>query len=240
MHFIYVTLPAALFPGLVLLVWFRNSDKFPEPWPVVFRTFALGVFSVIPIMVAGSFLKPWLGAVPDTALAHAGYTAFVLAALPEECFKFLVLVLYSARHMEFDEPMDGIVYGVAVSLGFASLENILYVSKGGLSVALLRAVTSVPGHAMMGAVMGYFVGLCLVKPGRRFALLTAALVFPMIIHGMYDFPLMWMAEMNHRGQGAQANALAGMMFLAVVVFMWSLAMVYKKRLRRLQGLTQKA
>lgn len=235
MHFAYVTLPAAIFPGLVLLVWFRNSDKFPEPWPVVFRTFILGVFSVIPIMVVGSFLKPWLQYVPDTALAHAGFTAFVLAALPEESFKFLVLILYSTRHMEFDEPMDGIVYGVAVSLGFATLENILYVSKGGLSVALLRALTSVPGHAMMGAVMGYYVGLCLLKPDRRFALLSSALIFPMIIHGLYDFPLMWMGEMSHRGQGTQSHGLAGLMFLAVVVFMWSLAMVYKKRLRRLQG-----
>lgn len=234
MHFINVTLPAALLPGLLLLVWFRNSDRFPEPWSVVLRTFFLGFVIVFPILMAGSLLKPMIRFVPDYPWAHAGYTAFVLAAFPEECFKFLVLMLYSARHMEFDEPMDGIVYGVTVSLGFASFENILYVSKGGLSVAILRALTSVPAHAMMGAVMGYYVGLCWVKPRQSRILLVSALLFPIMLHGLYDFPLMWMSEMNHRGDGSSYNSLAMLMFLAVIALLWTLAIIYKRRLRRLQ------
>ena len=78
--------------------------------------------------------------------------------IPEETFKYLVLTRYSARHRAFDEPMDGIVYGAVASLGFAALENLLYVGSGDLGTAVARAATAVPGHAFTGAIMGYYVG----------------------------------------------------------------------------------
>ena len=75
--------------------------------------------------------------------------AFFGASIPEESFKYLVLTRYAMRRSSFDEPMDGLVYGVAASLGFATFENILYVSGGGLGVAVLRALTAVPLHATL-------------------------------------------------------------------------------------------
>jgi RsiW-degrading membrane proteinase PrsW (M82 family) len=90
--------------------------------------------------------------------------AFLSAAVPEEFFKWLIVVLYCARHKEFDEPMDGLVYGAVASLGFATFENVVYVwvsevsTQAGLQVALARGLTAVPMHASLGAIMGYFVG----------------------------------------------------------------------------------
>ena len=80
------------------------------------------------------------------------------AAIPEELFKFLVLRWYVWRKPHFDEPLDGVVYGATASLGFATLENILYVGSHGLEMAVLRALTAVPGHAFTGVVMGAFLG----------------------------------------------------------------------------------
>lgn len=234
MNFLSFTLPAALLPGLLLLVWFRNSDRFPEPWPVVIRTFFLGAASVVPILIVGEILKAGMGLIPAQPWAQSAYMAFMLAAIPEESFKYLILVFYCMRHMEFDEPMDGIVYGVTVSLGFASLENILYVSQGGMGVAVMRALTSVPGHAMMGAVMGYYAGLCLKKPGQRMGLLVLAWLCPVILHGLYDFPLMLISALNKLDTSSGQAGRPTLMFICVIVFMWILALRYKNRLRKLQ------
>ncbi len=105
--------------------------------------------------------------------------------------KFAVLYFFCFKHSEFDEPMDGFVYGAAASLGFAALENVLYVADSGLGTALLRALTAVPSHAMVGAVMGYFLALSRFRPDRKRLFFTLALIVPIALHGLYDFPLMF-------------------------------------------------
>lgn len=86
--------------------------------------------------------------------------------------------------------MDGIVYGATASLGFATLENVLYVSDGGLHVAILRAFLAVPGHAFLGAIMGYYVSRAKFTGGDRRPLLVRALAIPILLHGLYDTPLL--------------------------------------------------
>src|SRR5262249_31700853 len=86
---------------------------------------------------------------------------------------------------------DGIVYGAVASLGFATYENFLYVSDYGIGVAIRRAIMSVPGHAFMGAVMGYFAGQWKFGPANhRGRNLILAYVAPVALHWLYDFPLM--------------------------------------------------
>jgi RsiW-degrading membrane proteinase PrsW (M82 family) len=110
----------------------------------------------------------------------------VLAAIPEECFKFLVLRGYSSRRPSFDEPMDGVVYGAAASLGFATFENIIYVHAGGFWTALVRAFSAVPAHACDGALMGYCVGQARFNPERKRASWLGLFV-AIIFHGFYDY-----------------------------------------------------
>ncbi len=191
---ILFTVIMAVLPSILLLRWFRNSDKFPEPWPVIRRVFWRGVWIVAPVLMIAGFLEQFQ---PNAdVLSSALYEAFALAAIPEELCKYLVLVFFCLRLKEFDEPMDGLVYGVTVSLGFATLENILYVMDGGLSVALMRAFTSVPVHAMMGAIMGYFIAMTLIKPEQCVRYYILALLIPMALHGLYDFPLMYFASLG--------------------------------------------
>ncbi len=160
--------------------------------------------------------------------------AFLCAAIPEEFFKFLVLSRYASRHKEFNEPMDGIVYGVAASLGFATLENILYVGSGGIGVTVLRALTAVPGHAFTGAVMGYYVGRARFAGPERVGLYGLALLVPMLLHGTYDFPLLIVSRFKKTMPGAEvpnAAALLGLLTAATLGYEYRLAMRLVRRLR---------
>ena len=192
----FVLLAAAtIYPAIAILAWVRNRDHLPEPKDVVLKTAVLGGLTTIPILIVGTILSLVLGisfeeAQPTLRTALLG--AFVIASLNEESFKFLVLRGYSARHDEFNEPFDGIVYGVAASLGFAIVENVMYVfsgwSEGGLTggfiVAGLRALTAIPGHAACGVILGACIGIGRFTPGRGWMVLgfVAAVCF----HGAYD------------------------------------------------------
>jgi len=176
-------------PSLLLLWYFHSRDAYPEPASVVWRTFGLGVLSAIPVLMFALPMGTFLEGIDDPFLAGV-YEAFVLASIPEEVCKLAVILWYARRHSAFDEPMDGLVYGVAASLGFATLENVLYVAQGGLGVAMMRAVTSIPGHATFGAIMGYYVGRAHFSRGRARPLLIKALLIPILLHGVYDAPLM--------------------------------------------------
>ena len=154
----YLTAISAIVPSFLLLWYFHSRDVYPEPPRVIWTTFGLGLLTIIPTLALALPVAVLLENRAAEAPYFLGFSkAFVAAAMPENFFKFMVLLLYCARHNEFDEPMDGIVYGVAASLGFATLENVLYVAKGGLSLAITRALTAVPGHAFLGAIMGYYV-----------------------------------------------------------------------------------
>lgn len=187
------TIGAAIIPSFLLLLFFLKRDLNPEPIKTVLITFFLGVLAIFPVLAFCLPVEKYLfnpKQLADPRMAGLAL-AFLFAAIPEELIKFSVLRGYAARKKEFDEPMDGIVYGVTASLGFATLENIMYTFSGGLSVAMLRAVTAVPAHAFMGAVMGYYVGqMKFNKKRSTLWMFSLSLFWPIMIHGLYDFPLM--------------------------------------------------
>ena len=180
---------AALLPSLLLVMFFHRSDQFPEPPGVLWRTFGLGILIVFPVL-AIAFPLDSLANTIEHPLFYGFASAFLGAAIPEELCKFMVLYFYAARHMEFDEPMDGLVYGATASLGFATLENVLYVSEGGFGVALIRAVMAVPSHGFLGVIMGYYVARAKFEPERAKHFLVRALVVPIVLHGLYNTPLL--------------------------------------------------
>lgn len=239
-----ITLGAAILPSALLMWYFHSRDTYPEPPRVIWATFGLGVLTVIPVLIVAIPMMIIAKGIPNIHGAALA-TAFLGAAIPEEFFKFTVLRFYCARHKEFNEPMDGIVYGVAGSLGFATLENVLYVAQGGLQVAIMRALTAVPGHAFLGAIMGYFVGRAWFEPQRRGPLLCAALAVPILLHGLYDYPIMalqsqllaWGGEVPSGGE----TLVLGLVLLTLAVFIvetvW--AILAARRLRKLQGPTRR-
>lgn len=208
----------AVTPSLLLLWFFHARDHHPEPRSVLLATFFLGVVIVIPVLAIAAPFERFGAAIGDPYLRGV-YRAFAVAAIPEELCKLAVVWFYCARHKAFDEPMDGLVYGAIASLGFATLENLLYVAQGGTSVALLRAFTAVPSHAFWGVIMGYYVGQARFgPPERRARRLWAAFVVPMLLHGLYDAPVLALKQASELA----AKTRAAIPDLAVAVLVLSL------------------
>lgn len=188
-----IFLAGAILPVAILLVWTVRRDRLPEPPRVVLATFALGALTTIPILIVNVLLVLLLGfpEEPDS-LASSLVIAFISAAYVEELFKFAVIAGYAARHDAFDEPYDGIVYGVAASLGFAMVENVLYVfqSEDFVSRAItaaMRAVLSIPLHANCGALIGLGIGIARGKRGvARSGWILGGLVGAIVLHGTYN------------------------------------------------------
>jgi protease PrsW len=179
----------AISPGLAIAFYVFYRDKHErEPLRLLLGCFLLGALSAIPVLgtswATGGFA--WTDRPGETA---AFLNAFVYAGFIEEFWKFAVLMLFAYPKREFDEPYDGIVYAVMVSMGFATLENILYVMQGGQSLGILRAFTAVPAHAAFGVLMGYFVGLAKFR-GNSSALKLAGFASAWLLHGLYDWCLM--------------------------------------------------
>jgi RsiW-degrading membrane proteinase PrsW (M82 family) len=112
--------------------------------------------------------------------------AFFVVGFTEELSKYLIVRYYAQTHKEFNEPFDGIVYAVMVSMGFAATENLFYVLEGGMATALLRAFTAIPAHATFGILMGYFMGKAKFS-NNKIILNLMGLLLAIIFHGTYDF-----------------------------------------------------
>jgi len=115
--------------------------------------------------------------------------AFVVVGCTEEGCKYFMLRTYAYRKKEFDEPFDGITYSVMVAMGFATLENIMYVSQFGYGNAFLRMFTAIPAHASFGIIMGYYTGLAKFNDNSK-RLLFQGWLYAALLHGAYDFSLM--------------------------------------------------
>lgn len=184
----------ALAPALALALYIYWKDKHEkEPVGVLVMCFIFGVLICIPagIWNSGAFeiFKFDLDA-NDNGMLISFFMAFFVVGLGEELLKYLVVILYAFRKPSFNEPFDGIVYAVMVSLGFAALENIFYVMEGGMGVAIMRMFTAVPMHAAFAVVMGYYVGLSKFYRGsRRTEKSVKGLLYAIFLHGSYDFVL---------------------------------------------------
>jgi RsiW-degrading membrane proteinase PrsW (M82 family) len=188
----YVAIPIilAIVPAL-LLVWYyyRQDKQKPEPKSLITKTFLLGIVATLPVIIIELLVTSLQGFFSWFPLLYYFFKAFIVAALCEEAFKLLIVKKYVYNNIHFDEIMDGIVYTIVASLGFACMENILYVIGGGLSVAILRAFTAVPMHAVASGMMGYYVGKAKFADGKdqERSFLYKGLWIAIVIHGLYDF-----------------------------------------------------
>jgi RsiW-degrading membrane proteinase PrsW (M82 family) len=189
---------SGVLPSLLLLWFFYSWDVNPAPGKVIWVTFALGIAIVAPVLALELTVFADFS-IPNPYLAGL-VKAFWGAALPEELLKFLVVAGYCMRHKAFDERMDGMVYGAVASLGFAAMENILYVTGADIALAVSRAATAVPCHAFLGAIMGFYIGQARFDSKSRGRYLAIGLGLAIVLHGLYDFPLLAIRELNLGGQ----------------------------------------
>jgi protease PrsW len=184
-------LVVAIAPAVALFLFFYLRDKYRrEPIGVMLVTFILGAASLAPAAITSLSLQKltgWRSSTPN--LLHAFLGAMVIVGLVEEGAKFLVVRFYAYHRPEFDEPYDGIMYSVTAALGFATLENILYVSSNGAGTGVMRALLAMPSHAFDGVLMGYFLGEAKFARNDRVGNWLSALGFGLAVvaHGLYDF-----------------------------------------------------
>ena len=182
------TLLITIVPSILILLYFFLSDKFKEPKGSIALVFFLGICICLPAGYINSFMENNFKDIFSERLLFS----FLGPAWCEELLKFIILYYVVLKRSEFNEPMDGIVYGVAVSLGFATLENYEYVfifaEKWEIepyTMAILRSYSAVPMHGLLGCVMGFYFGMYSFTANKKYLILC--LLIPFIIHGLYNF-----------------------------------------------------
>ena len=196
---IFILLFISVFPVFLIGKYIYSKDKNKEPKSLLFLLVingAISCFLTIGITNILALFFPILLVENTKELNYYELFLYVFLgiALIEEFSKWIMLYFTSFKNKYFDEVYDMIVYSVFVALGFALYENIFYVLNGGVVIGLLRAVTSIPGHACDGVTMGYFLSMAKLsvlksnKIGFIKNILLSVLI-PTILHGIYDYCL---------------------------------------------------
>ncbi|HLS90036.1 MAG TPA: PrsW family glutamic-type intramembrane protease [Limnochordia bacterium] len=179
---------ASFVPGLLWVWFFYRQDRYDkEPVYLVIITFVAGMLAVFPALMIELPFKAHL--TQPTHLLVRFLVALLVVGLGEESLKLLAVVVTAFRHRAFNEPVDGIIYAVSASLGFAALENLLYVLTFGFEVAPVRAVIATLAHASFGGVAGLYLGLAHRSPRVGWKLALTGLGIAALLHGVYDFLL---------------------------------------------------
>ncbi len=178
----------ALAPVLAIIIYIYIKDKYEkEPRRLLFYNFLFGAIVSIIITTVLYFVFNIILPLPDKySIFQQFIKAFFVVGLTEEFSKYIIVKYYAQPKSEFNEPFDGIIYAVMVSMGFAATENITYVFQGGVQTALLRAFTAVPAHATFAILMGYYMGKAKFS-NNRIVLNLTGLLLAILFHGAYDF-----------------------------------------------------
>ena len=173
----------AILPPLLIAYYIYQKDKYDkEPKRLIIKSFMLGCLGIIPAL----FLEIICN---QSLFSNLFLYVFFGIALIEEGVKFFFLKKYMYNEVEFNEPMDGIVYAVMISLGFATVENISYVLNNQdqeINVAIIRMFTAIPLHAVCGVILGYFVGLAKFSENENF-LFFKGLFLATLVHTLYNY-----------------------------------------------------
>jgi len=206
---------ATILPPILLGIIIWKSDKFPEPGKFLVASFLLGVSIIFPldlfIKISEDHIAPLLGIDLDTITtwnegaykeddavypaAARTFMSFFRAAFLEEGIKFALLLFFCVRLSDLNEPIDAIVYGAAIGLGYAAIENLGYLQSGNfenawtLSMVKVRYIPLVM-HLGFGVLMGWLLSLNLFEeksPFKRRVMLILSLAVPVVLHGSYNY-----------------------------------------------------
>jgi len=191
---------AAIAPALLVLWLVVAADSRPEPPRMVWTAFILGASSIFALRYILAFVQPHL-AVPHDPWLALDENALLLVGMPEESLKIFIIAAIAFRSRAFDEPMDGVVYGAAVGLGFAANENLRYLTHTHEweTLAVVRGLLTVPFHAALGVIAGSYIasarfggalGAHRRGPWVYARLILLAWLIPVVLHTLYDIPLL--------------------------------------------------
>lgn len=186
MNFISL-LALALAPGVAIAIYIYLKDKHErEPLSLLLISFLYGVLSTA-VTLFISFPLDFIFTINEQNVVHQFGNAFFKVALVEEFSKFIFIRFILYYNKNFNEPFDGIVYACMVGMGFATLENIIYVFQYGAPTGFIRIFTAVPAHATFAVLMGYFLGKAKFTHRKELYYSFLALLIPTAFHGAYDY-----------------------------------------------------
>lgn len=219
-----VLLAMAIAPGIAISLYFFFRDQYNrEPRKHLLISFTLGLLSAV---IAGSTEYLLFSIFPmdhKVNIFDTLISAFLFVGFVEEWSKYIMVRSYALPKPEFDEPLDGIIYSVMVSMGFATLENIVYVMDHGMKTAIFRMFLSVPAHACFAVIMGYHLGKAKFAGSKRFFFILNALFWSSFWHGSYDFFLFLQGNLS-----LSRYIPNGLLFLgAIVSFIWAIRLSKK-------------
>jgi RsiW-degrading membrane proteinase PrsW (M82 family) len=180
-------LALALAPGAAIALYIYLKDKHErEPLGLLMMSFLYGILSIAVTLIISYPVNAFFLTREDDVVEQFA-NAFFKVAFVEEFSKFVFIRFMLFNNKNFNEPFDGIVYAVMVSMGFATLENIIYVFQYGYTTGFLRMFTAVPAHATFAVLMGFFLGKAKFSHRNQLYLSLAALTSATIFHGAYDY-----------------------------------------------------
>ncbi|MCW5912868.1 MAG: PrsW family intramembrane metalloprotease [Cyclobacteriaceae bacterium] len=220
-----ILLAIALAPGVAIGVYIYLKDHHErEPIGLLLRAFLFGLLSVIVTFILSGIIDLFVS-IDKNSLSEQAVHAFLIVALVEEFSKFIFVrgILYNNIH--FNEPFDGIVYSVLVSMGFATLENVLYAFDGGMGTAIMRMFTAVPAHATFAVLMGYYLGKAKFEHKKSYYALHA-LGVATLFHGAYDY-FLFISWVPGIVLGALASLVVGLWLSKKAIRIHQLASPFK-------------
>lgn len=206
----------AVTPGIALGMGIYLVDRYDrEPLYLLMKMFILGALSVIPVLYIEKLL---LRINVFSGVLGIAYTAFIVAGLTEEYFKRAVVLYGAFNDKSFNEKLDGIVYAVFSALGFATVENIMYVVfryTGNYYVGVMRGLLSVPAHTLFAVTMGYYLSLAKFTSNEKESKVyhSRSLLIPLLLHGLFNFILM-----------AKIPMLM-LLFIPYVIYLWRVNLI---------------
>lgn len=185
----------ALLPVIILGYYIYSKDREKEPIKILLLLFFGGLLSALLTLGISYVIQklfPSIFYYKDSNTLFLFIYTFLCVSLVEEFSKFIITYLFSYNNKEYDQFYDMIVYSVFVALGFAWIENLLYIYEGGIYVALLRSLVAVPTHVCVAIFMGYYLSLAKLADlsnikGKKSICIAMSILIPTLFHGIYDF-----------------------------------------------------
>ena len=211
----HVLLFLSVLPAALLIIFIYRQDKYQkEPFKSLCKAFFGGMLAVVFTIVTVRIIDYTIGLIPYLNQT-VFYDSFITAGIPEELCKFLIFMIFIWNDKNFDEYFDGIVYASFISLGFATVENIMYVMPGGIGTGIVRALISVPAHFLFGVILGYFLSLAKFNSDKKGRYIIIGLLIAMAAHGLFD----WLLMFSDRIGGALSSFIYTF-FIAGDVMLW--------------------
>lgn len=183
----FILLTVAIAPALALFSYlYLRKQIAKEPSKTLFHAFIYGAIMTFPILFIQHVFEE------EHVFNNVFFRNVLFTGSLEEFFKWIIIFILVYKTVEFEDAYDGILYGASVSLGFATVENILYLLSFGMDTAFIRALLPVSSHALFGVVMGYYFGKAKFSVASEKAKwITVAFVAPFLLHVLYNSILLF-------------------------------------------------